>query len=152
MSCSTRAFPAHHQFLEPAETHWVDDVIQPSHPLSSPSSPAFSLSQHQDLFQWASSLHQVAEVLESFQWIFRTDSFRINWFDILAVQGTLKSLIQQHSSKASALWRSVFFMELSHPYITTGNVYICLIFIFLYSITHIPEGNGKLQGQWELNK
>ena len=92
------------------------------HPLPSPFPSAFNLSQHQHLFQWASSLHQVAEVLESFQWIFRTDSFRIDWFDILAVQGTLKSLLQHHSLKGSTLWRSAFFMvQLSHPYITTGK-------------------------------
>ena len=71
-------------------------------------------------------LHQVAKVLEfqlkhqSFQWIFRSDSFRIDWFDLLAVQGTLKSLVQHQNSKASILWCSAFFMvQLSHPYMTT---------------------------------
>ena len=80
MDCSTPDFPVHHQLLELTQTyvHWVNDAIQPSHPLSSPSPPAFSLSQHQGLFKWVSSLHQVAKVLESqlqhqsFQWIFRT--------------------------------------------------------------------------------
>ena len=77
--CSMPGFPVHHQLLEPAQTHvhWVSDAIQPPHPLSSLSPPAFSLSKHQRLFQWVSSLHQVARVLElqlqSFQWIFRTD-------------------------------------------------------------------------------
>ena len=75
--------------------HRVNDAIQPSHPLSSPSPPALNLSQHQGLFKWVGSLHQVAKVLalqhQSFQWIFRTDSFRIDWFDLLAVQGSLKS-------------------------------------------------------------
>ena len=101
---------------------------QPSHPLLSPSPPAFNISQHQGLFRWVSSLHQVARVLElqlqhqSFQWIFRTDFFRIDWFDLFAVQGTLKSLHQYHSSKASILWHWVFFIvQLSHPYMTTGN-------------------------------
>ena len=76
--CSTPGFLVHHQLLELIQTyvHWVGDAIQPSHPLSSPSL-AFSLSQHQGLFQWVSSSHQVAKVLEfqhqSFQWIFRTD-------------------------------------------------------------------------------
>ena len=73
--------PVHHQFPELAQTqvHWVSDAIQPSHPLSSPSSPAFNLSQHQGLFQWVSSSHHVAKALElqlqcqSFQWIFRID-------------------------------------------------------------------------------
>ena len=86
MDCSTSGFPVHHQLLELAHTHvhWVGDAIQPSHPLSSPSPPAFSLSQHQGLFQGVSSSHQVAKVLElqlqhqSFQWIFRTD-FLYDW-------------------------------------------------------------------------
>ena len=81
MHCSTPGFPVHHQHLELTQTHvhQVGDTIQPSHPLSSPFPPAFNLSQHQGLFKWVSSLHQVAKVLEfqlqhqSFQWIFRTD-------------------------------------------------------------------------------
>ena len=81
MHCSTSGFPVLHHLLELAQTHVhrVGDAIQPSHPLSSPSPPAFNLSQHQGLFQWVSSLHQVAKVLElqpqhqSLQWIFRTD-------------------------------------------------------------------------------
>ena len=76
MDCSMPGFPAHHQLLELAQTHvhWVSDAIQTSHPMSSPS-PAFSLSQHQGLFQWVSSSQQVAKVLEfqlqhqSFQWL-----------------------------------------------------------------------------------
>ena len=79
MDCSTPGFPVHHQLPEPTQTHvhHVSDAIQPSHPLSSPYPPRFNLSQHQGLFKWVSSLHQVAKVLElqhqSFQWIFRTD-------------------------------------------------------------------------------
>ena len=81
MNCSTPGLPVQHQLLEFTQTHvhWVGDAIQPSYPLSSPSPPALNLSQHQGLFQWVSSLHQVAKVLEfqlqlqSFQWIFRTD-------------------------------------------------------------------------------
>ena len=81
MGCSTPGLPVHHQFPEFTQTHvhWISDAIQPSHPLSSPSPPAFNLSQHQGLFKWVSSSHQVAKVLEfqlqhqSFQWIFRTD-------------------------------------------------------------------------------
>ena len=74
------------------------DAIQPSHPLSSPSPSTFNLSQHQGLFQWVSSSHQVVKVLElqlqyqSFQWIFRIISFRINGLDLLAEEGTLNSL------------------------------------------------------------
>ena len=78
---SKPGFPVHHQLLELTQTHvyLVNDAIQPSHPLLSPSPPAFNLSQHQGLFQWVSSSHQVAKVLElqlqhqSSQWIFRTD-------------------------------------------------------------------------------
>ena len=81
MGCSTSGFPVRHQLPELAQTHvrWVGDAIQPSHSLSSPSPPTFNLSQHQGLFQWVSSSHQVAKILElqfqhqSFQWIFRTD-------------------------------------------------------------------------------
>ena len=103
--------------------HWVSDAIQPSHPLLPPSPPAPNLSQHKDLLQWVSSLHQRAKLLElqhqSFQW-FRLISFRIDWFD-LAVQGTVKSLLQ-HNSKAWILQCSAFFMvQLSHPYMTTGK-------------------------------
>ena len=83
MECSTPGFPVHHQLLEIAQIHVyrVSDAIQPSDPLSSPSPPAFSLSQHHGLFQWVSSPHQVAKVLEfqlqhqSFQWMFKTDFF-----------------------------------------------------------------------------
>ena len=108
MDCSTPGFPVH-QLLELTQTHvhWVSDAIQPSHPLSSPSPPAFNLSQHQGLFQWVNSSNQVAKVLEfqlqhqSFQWIFRI-SFRIDWFDLLAVP-PLKSLLQHHGSKTSIL-------------------------------------------------
>ena len=80
---------------------------------SSPSPPDFNLSQNQGLLQWVSSSHQMAKVLEfqlqhqSFQWIFKLISFRIDWFD-LAVQRALKSLLQHQSSKASILWPSVF--------------------------------------------
>ena len=79
------------------------------------------------------SVLQVAKVLEfqlqhqSFQWIFRTDLFRTDWFILLAVQGTLKSLLQQHSSKTSILQHSAFFIvQLWHPYMTTGKTIVWL--------------------------
>ena len=127
---SKPGFPVLHYLPELAQTHiqWVSDAIQPSHPLPSPSPPALHLSQHQGLFQRVSSLNQVAKGLElqfqhqSFQWIFRIDFLRIDWFDLLAVQGTLKSLLQDHGSKASILRHSAFFLvQLSHPYTTTGK-------------------------------
>ena len=114
MNCSTPGLPVHHQLLEFTETHvhWVGDAIQSSHPLSSPS-PALNPSQHQGLFQWINSSHEVAKVLEfqlqhhSFQRNPRADLLQ-NGLDLLAVQGTLKSL-QHHSSNASILRRSAFF-------------------------------------------
>ena len=122
MNHSTQGLPVHHQFSEFTQTHvhWVRDAIQPSHPQSSPSPPVPNPSQHQGVFQWVNSSHEVAKVLEfqlqheSFQWIPRAD--------LLAVQGTLKSLLQHHSSKASILRCSAFFpVQLSHPYMTTGK-------------------------------
>ena len=92
--------------------------IQPSHSLSSPSPPAFNLSQHQNFFQWVSSSHQVAKILEFSFGISPSReysgliSFRIDWFDLLAVQGTLKSLLQHHSSKASIIQYSTFFISI----------------------------------------
>ena len=118
---STPVFPVHNQFPELAQTHvhQVSDAIQPSHPLLLPSPLAFSLSLHQGLFQWVSSLHQVAWVLE-FQ-LQPQDWCPLGW-TFLAVQGTVKSLLQHHSSKAWILWCSAFFIvQLSHPYMTTGK-------------------------------
>ena len=102
--------------------HRVNDVIQPSHPLLPPSPPALHLSQYQGLFQWTGSVYQVAKGLE-----LQHQSLPMNiqgWFplgfDLLAVQGTLKSRLQHHNLKASILRHSAFFMvQLSHPYMTT---------------------------------
>ena len=122
--------PIHHQLPESTQTHVhrVSDAIQPSHPLSSPSPPAPNPSQYQGLFQWVNSSHEVAKVLEFqpqhqfFQWTPKLVSFRMDWLDLLAVQGTRKCLLQHHSWKASILKCSAFFtVQLSHPYITTGK-------------------------------
>ena len=106
--------------------HRVGDAIQPSHPLLSPSPPAPNSSQHESLFQWVNSSHEVAKY---WSFSFSTSpsnkhsgliSFGIDWLDLLAVQGTLKSLLQHHSPKASILQHSAFFtVQLSHPYMTT---------------------------------
>ena len=100
--------------------HWVSDAIQPSHPLLAPSPLAFNLSQHQGLFSWITSSHQVAKVLEL---QLQHHSFQRNpRVDLLEVQGTLKSLLQHHSLKASIIQCSAFFMvQLSHLYMTTGK-------------------------------
>ena len=116
----------------------VSDAIQPSHPLSPPSPPAFNLSQYQGLFQWVSSSHQVAKILE-FRFIISPSneysgliSFSIDWFGLLAVQGTPKSLLQHHSSKTLILWCSAFFIvQLSHPYLTTGKTIALTIWTFV---------------------
>ena len=94
----------------------TESVIQPSHPLPSPSPLAFNLSQHQGLFWWVGPSHQVAKYWSfSFNVSLSNEysgliSFRINWFELLAVQGTLQSLLQHDSSKASILRCSAFFM------------------------------------------
>ena len=112
--------------------HWVGDAIQPSRPLSSPSPPAFDLSQHQGIF------HELALCIRWPKiWSFGISpsneysgliSFRFDCFDLLAVQTTLKSLLQHHSLKASTFWSSAFFIvQLSHPYMTTGKTIVLTI-------------------------
>ena len=130
MDCSTPGFPVHHQLPKLTQTHvhQVGDAIQPSHPLSSPSPPAFSLSQHQGLssesvlrIRWpkyCSFSFSISPPNEYSDLI----SFRMDWLDLLAVQETLKSL-QHHSSEASILRCSAFFMvQFSHPFVTTGKI------------------------------
>ena len=129
MDCSMPHFPVHHQHLELAQTHvhQVGDAIQTFHPLSSPS-PAFNLSQHQGLFN-ESVLRIRWPKYWSFSFSISTSSeysglisFKMDWLDLLATLGTLKSLLQHHSSKASVLWRSAFFIvQHSHPYMTPGK-------------------------------
>jgi len=105
---------------------WCCPTNHVIHPLLSPSPPTSNLFQRQGLFQWVTSSRQVAKVLEfqlqhqSFHEYSGLISFRIDWLDLLAVQGTLKSLLQHHSSKASILWHLAFFIvQLSYPYMTT---------------------------------
>ena len=132
-------FPVLHYLPELAQTHvhWVNDAIEVSCPLPSASPPAFYLLQHQGLCQWAGSSHQVVKVSElqlqhqSFQSYSGLISFRIDWVDLLAVQGTLKSL-QHDNSKTSVLRRSVFFMvQLSHSYVTTSETIALTIWAFV---------------------
>ena len=104
---------------------FIESMMPSSHLiLSSPSPPAPNPSQHQGLFQWVNALHEVAKLMHEFQ--LQHQSFqwtpKMDWLDLLAVQGTLKSLIQHHSSKASIIHSSAFFtVQLSHPYMTTGK-------------------------------
>ena len=125
---SPTGLPVNRQFLEFAQIHihWVGDAIQPSNPLSSPSPPAFYLSQHQGLFQWVTSWYQWPKYLRFSISPSNENpgliSLRIDWFDFSAVQGTLKGLLQHHSSKASILWHWVFFVvKLWHLYMTSGK-------------------------------
>ena len=129
MNRSMPGLPVHHHLPEftQSHVHRVGDAIQPSHRLSSPFPPVPNPSQHQSLFQWVNSSHEVAKVLDfSFSILSKEHSglisFRMDWLDFLAVQGTLKSLLQHHSSKASILQCSALFtVQLSHPYMTTGK-------------------------------
>ena len=130
MNHSTPGLPVHHQLPEFTQTHihQVSDAIQPSHPLSSPSLPAPSPSQHQR-FSSESTLRMRWPKYWSFSFSIIPSkeipgliSFRMDWLDLLAVQRTLKSLLQHYSSNASILWCSAFFtVQLSYPYVTTGK-------------------------------
>ena len=128
MVCSTPGLPVHYQLLEFTQIHIhsVGDAIQPYHPLSSPSPPAFNLSQHQGLFKQVSSSQQVAKYWSfSFNISLSNEysgliSFRMDWLGFLGVQRTLKSLLQHHTSKAATLQHSAFFIvQFSNPYMTT---------------------------------
>ena len=116
-------WPAAGQAYLPITNSWsllklmsIMSVIQPSHPLSSPSPPAFNLSQHHGLFQWVSSCIRWPKYWNLSFSISPSNeylgliSFRIDWLDLLAVKETLRSLLQHHSSKASILWHSAFFI------------------------------------------
>ena len=115
IDCSMPGLPVHHLLPEFTQTHvhWVGDAIQSSHPLSSPSPPAFSLSQHQGnksvlRIRWPKYLSFSISSSNEYSGLI---SFRIYWFDLLAIQGTLKSLLQHHSSKTSILWLSFLYSQ-----------------------------------------
>ena len=130
MDCSTPGFPVYHQLLQLAQTHVhrVGDAIHPSHPLLPllllpsilPSSTVFS-NESALCIRWPNYWSSSFSISPSNKYS-GLISFRIDWFVFLGVQGTLKSLLQHHSSKVSILWCSAFFMvQLSHPYINTGK-------------------------------
>ena len=147
MNCSMPGLPVHHQLLESTQTHvcQVGDAIQPSHPLSSPSPPAPNPPSTR-VFWNESALRIRWPKYWSFSFnISPTNehpgliSFGMDWLDLLAVQGTLKSLLQHHSSKASILWCSAFFLvQLSHPYMTTGKTIALTRWIFVGKIMSLP--------------
>ena len=139
MDCSTPGFTVRQQLLELVKihVHWVSDAIQPS--LWSHSPPAFNRSQHQGLFRWVSSSHQVAKMLElqhqSFQWILRTDLLQNG-----LVGSPCSPRDSQESSptpqfKASILQRSAYFtVQLSHPYMTTGKTIALAMWTFVSKV------------------
>ena len=124
MNRSMPGLPVQHQLPESTQTHvhWVGDAIQPFHPLSSLSPLAPKLPQDQVLFQSANSSHEVAKVLEfqlqhqSFQWTPRIDLFRMDWLDLLAVQGTLRSLLQTTVQKHQFFGAQLSSQSNSHIY------------------------------------
>ena len=130
MNHSTPGLPVHHQLPESIQihVHRVDDAIQPSHPLSSPSPPAFNLSQHQGLLQWVRSSHQVDKY---WGFIFNISlsnknpgltPFRRGLVGFPCSPRDSQNLLQHHYSKALILRCSAFFIvQLSHPYISTGK-------------------------------
>ena len=146
MNRSTPGLPVHHQLPEFTQTHIhrVSDAMQPSHPLSSPSPPAPNPSQHQ-VFSNESTLCMRWPKYWSFSFSISPSkeipgliSFRKDWLGLLAVQGTLKSLLQHHSSKASILPCSALFtVQLSHPYMTTGKAIVLTRRTFVGKVTSL---------------
>ena len=144
MNHSTPGLPVHHQLSEVTQTHvyWVCDAIQPYHPLS-PLLLLPSISTTNRVFSNKSALYIRWPKYWSFSFNISPSnehsgltSFRMDWLDLLAVQGTLKSLLQHHSSEASILLRSAFFIvQLSHPYMTTGKTIALLDFCWQSNVS-----------------
>ena len=146
MICGTPDLPVHHQLPEFTQTHfhWVGDAIQPSHSLSSPSPPASNPSSIRVFYNESTLCMRWPKY-----WNLRFHispskkhpgliSFRMDWLDLLAVQWTLKSLFQHHSSKASILLHSAFFtIQLSHPYMTTGKTIALTRWTFVGKVMYL---------------
>ena len=149
MDCSTPRLPVYHQLPESTQTHvhWVGDAIQPSHSLSSlllmPSVfPSIRESSNESalLIRWPKNWRFSISPSNEYS---KLISFRIDWFDLLAVQGTLKSLLQHHSSKASILCHSAFFMvQLSHPYMTPGKTIALTSWTFIGIVMFLLFNNA----------
>ena len=127
MDCSTPGLPVHHQLQQLTQTqvHCISDAIQSSHPLLLPPSifPSIRVFSNESVFhiKWLKFWSFSFSICSSNEYS-GLISFRIDWLDFLAVQGTLQSLLQDHSSKASILWSSVFFIvQLSHPNMASGK-------------------------------
>ena len=141
MDCSTPGSPVLHYLPECAQIYRTSDDTQPFHPLSLPSPPALNLSSI-SVFSNKSALHirwpkswNFSFSISPFSEYSGLISFRIDWFDFPVVQGTLKSLLQHHSSKAQILWHSVFFMvQFSHLYMTIGKTTALTIRTFVSEV------------------
>ena len=127
MNCSTPGFSVHHQLLELTQIHvyWVGDAIQPSHPLSSPSPPTLNLSQHQSLFQWVGSSYQVAKVFTSTSVLPKNiqDWFPLgltDWISLLS-KGHSRIFSNTTVQKHQFFGTQLSLVQLSHPYMTTGE-------------------------------
>ena len=150
MDCSMPGFSVLRYILEFTETyvHWVGDAIHLSHPLSSSSPSVLNLSQHQRLFQWVSSSHQVAKILElqlqSFQWIFRIDLLWIDWFNLLSVPG----IVQVHYPLITGYNHMVFDLLLSMLIYSNNKL---LLTTYSVSVEQCP-GNAWSQRNWKKKK
>ena len=148
--CSTSGLPVHHQLpeLTQAHVHRVSDAIQTHHPLSPPFPPAFNLSNHQGLsyepflcVRWLKywSFNFSISLSNEYSGLI---SFSMDRLDLLAVQGTIKSLLQHHSWKESVLWGSaVFIIKISHPYMTTGKTIALTIWTFVGKVMSLLFNN-----------
>ena len=154
MDYSTQGFRVHHRLLKLAQTHvhGISDAIQPSHPLSSPSPPAFNLSQHQCLsnesdicIRWPKYWSFSFNVSPSNEYS-ALISFRMDWMDLLSVKGTLKSLPQHHSSKASIL-RGLAFLMIQLWCLSSGSFFFSLS-LFIDDMVAL---NCILNGSWSLH-
>ena len=146
MDCSTTGLPGPHYLPEFANVHvhWVGDTIQPSYPLLTPSPPALNLPSIRVFSnEWTLCIRWPKDWSFSFSISPSNEyseliSFRIDWFDPLAVRGTLQSLLQYHSSKASILWCPAFFMvRLSHLYMTLGKTIALTIWTFVGKVLRL---------------
>ena len=144
MDCSTPGLPVHHQHPELAQTyvHRVGDAIQPSHPLLTLSPPAFNLSQHQGLFQWVSSLHQVAKISFSISPSSEYSvliSFRIDWFDLLVVQRLARAFskitVQKHQFFGTQL--SLWSNSHIHTWLLIGKTIALTIWTFVGKVINV---------------
>ena len=154
MTHSTPGLPVHHQLPEFTQTHVhrVGDAIQPSHPLSSPPSTRVFSNESTLCMRWPKYWSFSCSIIPSNEHP-GLISFRMDWLDLLGVQGTLRSLLQHRSSKASILRRSAFFtVQLSHPYMTAGKTIALTRRTFVSKVIYLlfnMQNGAVLFDQWQ---